>query len=149
MDQDTLAASLLVGGGTTVISKALLGYLVPFVAQLGFGASLGSSAIRSGLIGTASIVTSGVFLTTSLLPESVRVAGASGAYLIESVVTGGLYTGTQALFGLRSQGALYDFTFATLSTAAATGIAAPAGALGAGLLAWSRSTKKAGYEQPI
>lgn len=146
MNQESLTSALLVGSGTIVVSKALMGYLIPFVAQLGFGASLGSSAIRGGLVGTASLVTSGVFLTSGLLPESVRGVGLGSAYLIESAVVGGLYSGTQAIFGFRSQGALYDFTFATLSTAAATGIAAPAGVLGASLLSWSRSSKKAAYD---
>jgi len=140
-----LQSEMILGYAGFAVSKAVLGYLIPFVTQLGFGATLGTSAIRGALVGTSGLVSQALVTGTVFLPEEMKLAGVSGAYLIESSIAGGIYAGTQAIFDWRSQGGLYDFTFGTLSTAATTGIAAPLGSLGGSLLKWSRAVKKEGY----
>lgn len=130
-------AGLLVGGAT----KVILGFVIPITAQLGLGASLSTSAIRGGIAGGIGFITSSILYSTQALPDDARMIGLSTGHLFEALVSGGLYAGTQAIFDLRSQGMLADFTFATISSAAATGIAAPAGILGSALLGYSRREK--------
>lgn len=143
----------VLGVGYLGISKAAFGYAVPFIAQLGFGATLGTSAIRAALIGTidlgvgalATLPALGVVATASgtEVPKFFRAGFSSTVYgyALQPLIVGLVYSSGQYVVDIRSEGFTRDFTFATLSAATSTAMVVGLGGLGVGTLIAVRGEK--------
>lgn len=121
--------------------RALLLFAVPFVAQLGFGAGVGVSAKRAALIGASGVVAEiAVKTTMSMTGYECETAQAIGQFA-SPLLAGVLYTGGQSLADIQSQGMEKNFTFSTLSVAAANGLSYSANTIMSRMLADVRSQK--------
>ena len=121
-----------------------MSYAVPLVAQLGFGAPLGASVVRAGLVGSAD-------LTVGMLSSLLAHAGfkwLSVGYVVHPITTGVLYSSFQygatrvGLTVYSSEGVSRDFTFATLSAATSTMLSAGLAVAAAGTLFSVRLDKR-------
>lgn len=125
-------------------TRAVLEFTVPFVAQLGFGVGLGVSAKRSALIAGSAIATDlGVYAARHFTGYQLNENAEIGAQFLSPFITGGIYAGVQEFANLNSQGPFKNFTLATVTTAAAHGLARPSVAAMAMLLTQVRSEKRA------
>lgn len=128
----TLAVSLpellVAAVGSFTIGKVVLSFSVPFLAQLGLGATLGPSAIRAVIVGSVDLSVATLATAVGFVPVENAGKLLAAAYVAQPLTTGLVYSSIQYITKkvgsdfYASEGFSRDFTFATLSSVTSSAV---------------------------